>query len=69
MSEQDIRNMKILDELAEKAGGYVADPSKVKHSKKLEEDFRTMRQYCVKHKKKFTELTEQDYDEMGIRPF
>ena len=69
MSEQDIRDMRELDELAEKAGGYVADPSTVKHSKKFEEDFSTMRQYCIKNKKKFSELTEKDYDIMGIRPF
>ena len=45
MSEQDIRDMRELDELAEKAGGYVADPREVKYSKKMEEDFHIMRQY------------------------
>ena len=69
MTEEDIRNMRRLDELAEKAGGYVAAPNTVRHSKKFEEDFSTMRKYCVKHKKSFSELTEKDYDKMGIRSF
>ena len=69
MSEQDIRDMRKLDEIAEKAGGYVAPPGSVKHSKKFEEDFTVMRKYCVEHKKRFSELTDNDYDIMGIRPF
>lgn len=69
MSEKDIMDMRILDELAEKAGGYVVPPESVIKSKKFQEDFTTMRRYCITHKKKFAELTEKDYDEMGIRPF
>ena len=69
MSEQDIRDMRKLDELAEKAGGYVAPPNSVEHSKKFEEDFSVMRKYCSTHKKRFSELTVKDYDIMGKRPF
>lgn len=69
MSEQDIRVMRELDELAEKAGGYVLPPEEVKHSKKFEEDFTVMRKYCVANNKRFSELTVEDYDIMGIRPF
>ena len=69
MSEQDIRAMRILDELAEEAGGYVLPPESVEHSKKFEEDFSVMRKYCVDNKKSFSELTVKDYDLMGIRPF
>lgn len=69
MTEKDIADMRELDELAEKAGGYVMPPSSVRHSKKFEEDFTTMRKYCVKHNKKIGELTIEDYDIMGIRPF
>lgn len=69
MTEQDIMDMRELDRLAEKAGGYVLPPSSVKHSKKFEEDFTIMRKYCVEHNKKIAELTIEDYDIMGIRPF
>lgn len=69
MSEQEIRDMRELDEIAERAGGYVAAPDTVKHSKKFEDDFSVMRQYCIKHKKRFSDLTEEDYEKMGIRPF
>lgn len=69
MSEQDIRAMKILDELAEEAGGYVLPPEDVEHSKKFEEVFSVMRKYCIENKKNFSELTLKDYDLMGIRPF
>lgn len=69
MSEKDIRAMRKLDELAEKAGGYVVPPESVEHSKKFEEDFSTMRKYCISNNKSFSELTIKDYDAMGIRPF
>lgn len=69
MSEQDIRDMRKLDELAEKAGGYVAPPNSIERSKKFEEDFSVMRKYCFTHKKCFSELTVEDYEKMGIRPF
>ncbi len=69
MSEQDIRNMKKLDELAEKAGGYVALQNSSNRSNKFDEDFSVMRRYCIKNNKKFSELTEKDYERMGIRPF
>lgn len=69
MSEQDIRAMRVLDELAEKAGGYVVPLEMVEHSEKFEEDFSVMRKYCVDNKKSFSELTVKDYDLMGIRPF
>ena len=69
MSEQDIRNMRKLDELAEKAGGYVAIPNSSKHNNKFDEDFSVMRRYCVKNNKKFSDLTDRDYEIMGIRPF
>lgn len=69
MSEQDIRAMKVLDELAEEAGGYVVPPESVEHSEKFEEDFSIMRKYCIDNNKKFIELTIKDYDLMGIRPF
>lgn len=69
MTEQDIKNMRKLDELAEKAGGYVAPPNYFEHSKKFEEDFSVMRNYCITHKKCFSELTVKDYKIMGISPF
>lgn len=69
MTEQDIRDMRELDEAAERAGGYVADPRTVKRDEKFEKDFSTMRQYCLKTRKKFSELGEEDYKKMGIRPF
>ena len=69
MSEKDIRDMKKLDELAEKAGGYVAVPNQLNKSRKFDEDFSTMRRYCVKNKISFSSLTENDYEKMGIRPF
>ena len=69
MTAQDIRDMRELDSAAEEAGGYVIPPELVRHSKKFDEDFATMRQYCIKHGKKFDELTEEDYEIMDIRPF
>lgn len=69
MSEQDIRAMRVLDELAEEAGGYVVPPKAVEHSEKFEKDFSIMRKYCITNNKSFSELTVQDYDSMGIRPF
>ncbi len=69
MSEKDIRDMRKLDELAEKAGGFVAMPNSAEQSKKFEEDFSVMRKYCIRHNIPFSELTAKDYDAMGIRPF
>lgn len=69
MTEQDIRAMRKLDELAEEAGGYVVPPHLVAHSKKFEEDFSLMRKYCIDNRKTFSELTVDVYDIMGIRPF
>ena len=64
-----IKQLAEIDDVAAEAGGYVLPPSSVKHSKKFEEDFTTMRKYCVEHNKKITELTIEDYGIMGIRPF
>lgn len=69
MTEQDIRAMRKLDELAEEAGGYVVPPHLAAHSKKFEEDFSLMRKYCIDNKKTFSELTDKDYELMGIRAF
>lgn len=69
MTEQDIRAMRKLDELAEEVGGYVVPPYLVVHSKKFEEDFSVMRKYCIENKKCFSELTDRDYELMGIRAF
>ncbi len=43
MSEQDIRNMRKLDELAEKAGGYVAYG---KSGEEVHYDYKKIYQYC-----------------------
>lgn len=42
MSEQEIRDMNLLDELAEKAGGYVAPLS----NKDTHYDYRKIGRYC-----------------------
>jgi hypothetical protein len=42
MSEQEIRDMRELDEIAEKAGGYVAMPGK----DGIHYDYHKLNQYC-----------------------
>ena len=69
MTEQDMRAMRKLDELAEEAGRYVVPPHLLAHSKKFEEDFSLMRKYCIDNKKTFSELADKDYELMGIRAF
>ena len=69
MTEQDMRAMRKLDELAEEAGRYVDPPHLIAHSKKFEEDFSLMRKYCIDNKKTFSELADKDYELMGIRAF
>ena len=54
MTEQDMRAMRKLDELAEEAGRYVVPPHLLAHSKKFEEDFSLMRKYCIENKKCFS---------------
>lgn len=73
MSEKErikfIKKLAELDDIAEKAGGYVTPPNSVEHSEKFEEDFSAMRKYCFTHKKSFSELTLKDYEVIGIKPF
>ena len=69
MTEQDMRAMRKLDELAEEAGRYVVPPHLLAHSKTFEEDFSLMRKYCIDNKKTFSELADKDYELMGIRAF
>ena len=51
---------------AERAGGYVMDPAKVKHDPQKEQDFMMLRRYCIVNRRKMSELTADDFRKAGI---
>lgn len=55
-----------LERAAEKAGGFVAAPGTLKRNPKGEREFAIIRQYSLKHKIPISQLTDQDYQNMGI---
>ncbi len=57
-----------LDDLAEKAGGYVIPPWKLESNPEGERAFIIMRQYSLKHNICMSKFTEEDYRKMGIEP-
>ena len=63
MSEQDIRDMRELDELAEKAGGYVAPLG----DNKVHYDYRKISKYCKEKGIEPIDLTIRELNQFVIR--
>ena len=57
-----------LDDLAEKAGGYVIPPWELESNPEGEKAFTIMRQYSLKHNICMSKFTKEDYRKMGIKP-
>lgn len=64
-----MKSMIEFERAAEKAGGYVIQPGNAYYDPEFEDDFATYRRYCVEHKKRLIDLTEDDWKAMGIAPF
>ncbi len=57
-----------LDDLAEKAGGYVIPPWALEKDPEWERDFARLREYSIKHKIPMSRFTKEDYLKLGIEP-
>lgn len=67
MTQKVLAQIRELDAAAEKAGGYVADPSTVRPNLKGERDFTAARQYSLQTGIPMHKLTREDYRRIGIR--
>lgn len=69
MNAEFMKSMIEFEIAAEKAGGYVIQPEYAYNDSDFENDFATYRRYCVEHKKRLIDLTEDDWKAMEIAPF
>lgn len=67
MTKKVLVQIRELDSVAEKAGGYVADPKTLRPNPDGEANFSKIRQYSLKHRIPMHKLSEEDYKKMGIR--
>ena len=68
MTMKALEQMRELENAAERAGGYVADPRTIKKNPKGEKDFTAIRRYCFERKISISDMTEEDYKNIGVCP-
>jgi hypothetical protein len=67
MTAKTLNEIRKLDAVAERAGGYVANPSRTKPNPSGEREFAAMRRYSVEHGVPMSSFSDSDYRSMGIK--
>lgn len=64
MTDKMLEAMRIIDEAADEAGGYVADPSTLKPNPEGEQLFHAFRMYYLEHKLSLSKMTQEEINEL-----
>ena len=67
MTDKERKEMRELDEIADRAGGYVMPPWDMQPNPEGEREFTLMRQYALAHNIPMSKLAPEDYAKMGLR--